>query len=145
MIIRASVVGTVVFVVAAALGTISLDLAIVTVIVSLLMFVVGIVVFLAAYARAIGRSRYEEIGMGGLFFLAGSAPRRVQVILLSSFAVEVIVAVVCSSLRVYTPVAFTILAPMYGIGLSGLWGARHGTFGPRRGTTDGARDTAGAP
>jgi hypothetical protein len=28
-------------------------------------------------------------------------------------------------------VAFGILAPMFGLGLMGAWGGRHGRFGPR--------------
>jgi hypothetical protein len=130
-IVKASLAGTAIFLVAALLGTISLDLAIVTVIVSLVLFAIGTVAFLAAYFTAIGRSRYEAIGMGGLFFLAGSAPRRVQVLLLGSLGVEVVIAFVAASIRIYTPVAFGLLVPMYGLGLAGLWGARHGTFATR--------------
>ena len=43
-------------------------------IVSLVLFAVGMVVFVWAYAVAVGRSRTDLIGIGGLFFLAGSAP-----------------------------------------------------------------------
>jgi hypothetical protein len=128
---RASWIGTGLFIVAAVIGTIDLDLVIVTVVVSLVLFAVGTAVFLTAYAKAIGRSRYEAIGMGGLFFLAGSAPRRVQVSLLGSFGVEVVVALVAASVRIYTPVAFGLLVPMYGLGLVGLWGATYGRFPPR--------------
>ena len=128
---RASWIGTALYVVAAVIGTVDLDLVIVTVVVSLVLFAIGTAVFLTAYVKAIGRSRYEAIGMGGLFFLAGSAPRRVQVSLLGSFAVEVAVALLTSSVRIYTPVAFGLLVPMYGIGLVGLWGATYGRFPPR--------------
>jgi hypothetical protein len=117
--------------VAALISTIWLDAVIVVVIVSLVLFALGTVAFLAAYARAIGRSRYEAIGMGGLFFLAGSAPRSVRVQLMASFVIQIAVAFLSASLRIYTPVAFGLLVPMYGLGLMGLWGARHGTFEPR--------------
>lgn len=144
LIVNASLAGTGVFVVAAALGTISLDLAIVTVVVSLVLFALGTVAFLSAYFTAIGRSRYEAIGMGGLFFLAGSAPRRIQLLLLGSFGIQVVVAFVAASIRIYTPVAFGLLVPMYGLGLAGLWGARFGTFPERSTASDpSARDTSG--
>ncbi len=130
-ILWASVIGTVIFVVATAIGTLAIDVVEVTVVVSLVLFALGMAVFFVAYVKAIGRSRYEAIGMGGLFFLAGSAPRPAQVVLLGSLAVEVVVGLVAASVRIYTPVAFALLVPMYGLGLAGLWGANHGTFPPR--------------
>lgn len=130
-IVTASVAGTAIYVVAAVLGTITLDLAIVTVVVSLVLFAIGTVTFLMAYFTAIGRSRYEAIGMGGLFFLVGSAPRDVQVRLLGALGVQTIVAFATAIIRIYTPVTFGLLVPMFGLGLAGLWGARHGTFPPR--------------
>ena len=97
------------------------------------LFVVGVVAFLWAYAVAVSRSRTDAIGIGGLFFLSGSAPKVVRVRLLAALAVQVVVAVVSASIRPYTSVAFGILVPMFGLGLTGLWGARHGEF-PRRET-----------
>jgi hypothetical protein len=134
-IVRASWIGTVVFLVALAVGTIDLDLVVVTVVVSLVLFAIGTAAFLTGYVKAIGRSRYEAIGMGGLFFLAGSAPRRVQVLLLSSLAVQVVFGLLAASIRIYTPVAFGLLVPMYGLGLAGLWGATYGVFPEREPTT----------
>ena len=99
--------------------------------VSLLLFAVGTAAFLWAYAVAIGRSRTDLIGMGGLFFLAGSAPRAVQRSLWGSLAVEVVVAVATAAARPFTPLAFGVLAPMFGLGVMGLWGAKFGTFPPR--------------
>jgi hypothetical protein len=131
-IVRSAILGTAVYVVAAAVGTAVLDLVVVTVVVSLVLFGLGTLAFLLAYFRAIGRSRYESIGMGGLFFLAGSAPGVVQRLLLGCLAVQVLVAFLSASVRIYTPVAFGLLVPMYGLGLSGLWGATYGTF-PERG------------
>lgn len=130
-IIRASLIGTAVFTVVA-LGAVAVDaLTPALVVVSLVLFAVGVVAFLVAFARAVNRSRYEAIGMGGLFFLAGSAPGRVQVLLLGSLVVEVVVAFTAATVRIYTPVAFGLLVPMYGLGLAGLWASRHGSFGPR--------------
>lgn len=104
----------------------------VSAVVSLVMFLVGTLAFLAAYVRAIGRSRTDAIGIGGLFFLVGSAPARVRRQMMASLAVEVVVGLGVASARVYSAMAFAVLAPMYGLGLAGLWGARHGSFAPRR-------------
>jgi hypothetical protein len=130
-LVRASWLGTGVFTVAALIGTIWLDMVMVTVVVSVVLFALGTAAFLAAYLTAIGRSRYDAIGMGGLFFLAGSAPAAVRRTMLLSFAAEIVVAFVTASVRIYTPVAFGLLVPMYGLGVMGLWGARFGEFPPR--------------
>ena len=104
----------------------------VSVAVDLALFAVGCVTFLWAYAIAVQRSRTDAIGIGGLYFLAGpTAPKPVKLHLLGSLAIQVVVAVGAAALRPFTVMAFTILAPMAGLGLAGLWGARYGTFGPR--------------
>ncbi len=131
-IIRASWIGTGIFSVTAILAAIAPHTFIaVSVGVAMILFFVGIGVFFWAYAVAVGRSRTDLIGMGGLFFLAGSAPRPVQRSLLGSLAVEVVVALATAAVHPFTPLAFGVLAPMYGLALCGLWGARHGTFAPR--------------
>jgi hypothetical protein len=130
-LVRASWLGTGVFTVAAVIGTIWLEVVVVTVVVSVVLFALGTAAFLAAYLTAIGRSRYDAIGMGGLFFLAGSAPAAVRRTMLLSFAAEIVVAFVTASVRIYTPVAFGLLVPMYGLGVMGLWGARFGEFPSR--------------
>lgn len=106
-----------------------------------LLFFGGIVAFLAAYFHAIGRSRTDLIGVGGLYFLAGCAPVGVQVAMLTSLALEVAVGVAAAAIRFSSlvdddlnPLAFGILVPVWALGLAGLWGARHGTF-PARATT----------
>jgi hypothetical protein len=42
--------------------------------------------------------------------------------------------------RPFTTLAFGILTPMLGLGLNGLWGSRHGRFGPRKRRDDGPSD-----
>jgi hypothetical protein len=47
--------------------------------------------------------------------------------------VQIALAVLTASLRPFTPLAFGVLVPVYGLGLMGLWGARHGVFASRDG------------
>jgi hypothetical protein len=124
--------GTGVYVATAIIATITPDAfgGVITA-VSLALFAIGVVAFAWSYVVAVGRSRYDLIGIGGLYFLAGSAPRVVRTRLLGALGVEVVVALVTSSIRLFTAVAFGVLVPIFGLGLAGLWGARHGKFPPR--------------
>ena len=131
-ILRATVVGTAVFVLlgfAASIFQGALTGAYVAV--SLFEFFIGVVVFGLAFFRAIDRSRTEEIGIGGLFFASGSTPKRVQAILMVSLTVQVVVSIVVASLHLYTGLAFGVLAPMWALGFTGLWVAAYGTFPER--------------
>jgi len=131
-IITASYAGTGVYVVAAVVATIVPDgFGPALAAVSLMLFAAGMVVFLWSYAVAVGRSRVDAIGIGGLYFLSGSAPRSVRVRLLGALAIEVVVAIASASVRPFTALAFGVLVPVFGLGLAGLWGARHGVFDPR--------------
>ena len=130
-IVRGSVGGTAVFTVLAVMALVADGVIPVFVVVSLLLFAGGTLAFLVAFLRAVDRSRTESIGVGGLFFGAGAAPGRVQALLLSSLGVEVVVAITAAAIRPYTAIAFGTLAPMWGLGLAGLWVARHGWFPPR--------------
>lgn len=94
------------------------------------MMVAGSAVFIWAFLIAVGRSRTDEIDVAGLYLLTGSAPRSVRTSMLASVAVQATVPLVVAVIRPST--AFAVLAPMWSLGLAGLWGARHGTFGPRR-------------
>jgi len=132
-IINLSWAGTAAYAALAVAGTIVPDwFALPTAVLSGVLFAFGCVVFLWAYAVAVARSRTDAIGIGGLYFLVGTAPREPAFRLRLSFAVEVIAAIVSSSIRPFTPMAFGFLVPVYGLGMMGLWGARHGTFEPRR-------------
>jgi hypothetical protein len=80
----------------------------------------------------VARSRTEDITVANLFFLmGGSTPRAVRRQLFASLAIEVVVAVIAATARPFTTQATGILAPMWGMGLCGLWAARHGSFKPR--------------
>jgi hypothetical protein len=96
------------------------------------LFVIGTGGFLWAYALGVSRSRTETISIPGLFFLSGeTAPADVRRPFRVALAVEVVAVVAAAAIRPYTEVAFGILAPMFGLGLMGAWGGRHGTFADR--------------
>jgi hypothetical protein len=128
-IIWASWAGTAAFVVANMAGMVAIDtFAPVVVWLSAVMFLMGCVLFFVAYAIAVGRSRTDAIGIGGLYFLSGSAPRHVRRNLVGSFAAQCTIVVIVVALRPFTSLVLGALAPMYGLGWAGVWGARYGTF-----------------
>lgn len=95
------------------------------------LFAAGVTALVVAYFRAVLRSRTEEVTVPGVFLLSG-APRRVRRHLLGAVALQTAVAVATASVRPFTPLAFGVLVPTFGLGLAGLWGARHAAFPPRR-------------
>ncbi|NCY16524.1 MAG: hypothetical protein EBX39_07100 [Actinobacteria bacterium] len=128
-IIGLSILGTVVFVLAGALAALFMGgFMVAYVSVSLVEFALGTIVFALAFLRAVDRSRTHTIGVGGLFFGSGSAPRPVRVRLMGAFAVQILVSIAVAWSHVYTALAFGVLAPMWSLGFSGLWVAAYGTF-----------------
>ncbi len=124
--------GTGTFTAIAILGVIAPDaLGVAAAAWSCALFAVGCVAFFWAYAIAVGRSREDLIGIGGLFFLSESAPKVVRFRFRLALAVQIAVAVATALIRPYTVAAFGILVPVFGLALMGLWGARHGRFPPR--------------
>ncbi len=96
------------------------------------LFVVGTGALLWAYALGVSRSRTELVTVPGLFFLAGEvAPQATRRAMRIATAVEVVAVVVAASIRPYSEVAFGVLAPMYGLGMMGVWGGRYGEFPAR--------------
>ena len=132
-IVRAAVGGTALFTVLSVLAAVTdADaLVVVTVVVDLALFLVGCLAFVLTLLRAAARSRTDELTLPGLWWLAGSAPAPVRRALLGAFGVEVAVGLATASARPFTGLAFGVLAPVFGLGLAGLWGARLGTFPPR--------------
>lgn len=129
---RAVVGGTVLFSLAAGAMAVAPDTFVsVGVAVSLACFAIGCVTFLLGYARAVPRSRRDELALGGLFFLNQTAPARVQRTFLACLGIEIVVSIAAASARPFTPVAFATLAPLYALGLTTLWGATFGAFPPR--------------
>jgi hypothetical protein len=131
-LVRITLVGTAVFVVSASLGAAFPDaLGIPSAAVAGVLFVGGCVAFLWAYAIAVSRSREELVTVPGVFFLSGSAPKDVRWRLHGATLVQVVVALTTAGIRPFSPLAFGVLAPMFGIGMTGLWGARCGQYPPR--------------
>ena len=128
-LVQLSFIGTGALLVAGLVGVASPDGAgTLTAWVSGLLFAVGVVLFLWGYAVGVARSRDEQITLGGLFFLSGTAPKVVRFRLRLAFGLQVAIAVLAASVRPYTAVAFAVLAPMLGLGAMAMWGARHGAF-----------------
>jgi hypothetical protein len=133
--LTASLAGTAAFTVTAVLAVAVDALRPLAAATAIALFVAGIALFFWAYAVAVGRSRTDAIGIGGLFFLAGpeTAPPPIKRALLAALAVQTVVALATAAARPFTSLAFGVLAPLYGLALTGLWGARHGRFAPRAG------------
>ena len=134
MIVRATWIGTAVFALTAAVAAVTdaTPAEAVSTAVALLLFLVGCVAFVAAYARAVARSRTDDIQVAGLYLLMGnSAPPEIRRLLLGALGLQIVVALGTAAARPYSPLAFGILVPTYGLGLAGLWAARHGTFPAR--------------
>lgn len=131
-LVQASWFGTAAFAIACALGLVAIDtFAPLVVALSVLMFTAGTILFFVAYARAVGRSRTETLGVGGIYFLAGSAPPEIRRTFMRSFGIQCGLVVLVIILRPFTSLVLGALAPMYGLGCSGVWGARYGWFPPR--------------
>jgi hypothetical protein len=100
-------------------------------VVSLALFVAGLVIYVVAFVAGAHRSRTHELGIGSWFFLAGSAPRPIVRWFRALLGLQVVAGITAASIAPFTPVAFGVLAPIFGLSIMGLWGARHGTFARR--------------
>ena len=98
--------------------------------VSLALFLSALFIWFYAFGVAVVRSaRGDDIGVGGLFFLFGSAPSDVRRWLFAALGVSAVLAFASAAGN-----AYAALEPMFPLALVGLWGARHGTFPPREET-----------
>ncbi|HNJ98808.1 MAG TPA: hypothetical protein PLV13_11820 [Ilumatobacteraceae bacterium] len=141
-IVRADLVGTVVFLAAVAIGApFKHDrwAQVIVIVVSLALFAVGVAASLWAYARALELSRVRNVGVANLFLLTGpTAPKRVKMAMSWALTAQVVIAILGASIGVsgleksqLNPLAFGVLVPMFGIGMNGAWAARYGSYGPR--------------
>jgi hypothetical protein len=126
----ADVVGTVALLavtVASALST-ATAVAIAGLVVATSLFLGGCLTFFVGFARAVGRSRTETVELAALFYLTGSAPEPVRRAFLRTWFAQMAIAV--AAIAVSRP-PFSVMAPLWGIGLTTLWASRHATFAPR--------------
>jgi hypothetical protein len=136
-LVAADWVATVVFVVTAGAGAAQSGvLRDVAAVVAFALFAIGVVLFFVAYAQAVARSRRQTLSVAGIYLLMGSAPRGVQVRLLGALMVQLVAAVATAAatadVKPFTPLAFGLLVPMFGLACCGIWGAYHGSFPARR-------------
>ena len=141
-LVRANLIGTVVFAIVIAIGIPLRDerpAQILVGAVSMVLFVIGAVGCLWAYVSALERSRVDEIGVANLYLLTGTtAPpkvKRLMSLLLGAqvvvaFAGAIIGAVGLTGSQV-NALAFGILVPMFPLAMNSLWAVRHGAYGPR--------------
>ncbi len=141
-LVRADVVGTVVFVAVLAIGVPLRDerpAQILVGAVSMMLFAIGAVGCLWAYVSALERSRTDEIGVANLYLLTGrTAPTRVKRTMSLALVVQVVVALAAAIIGAVglegsqvNAMAFGILVPMFGLAMNSLWAVRHGRYGPR--------------
>jgi hypothetical protein len=109
-----------------ALGVSAFDSAVVAV--SLTLFLASLPVWAYAYFVGLARTaRGDDVTVSSLFFLKPSAPPDVRRHLLGAFAACLVITVVTAAAN-----PFAVLVPMLPLGLAGLWGARYGTYPPRK-------------
>jgi hypothetical protein len=116
--------------------------------VSMVLFAIGVTTTLWAYTRALDRSRVEEVGVANLYLLTGdTAPKAVGRTMSLALVVQVLAAIGGAWIGVagldkgqLNALAFGVLVPMFGIGMNGVWAARHGSYGPRVGRAVSPRD-----
>lgn len=126
-------IGVAVFVVLGILAAVFPDIATAPyVVVSVAQFIIGMITMGLAYFSAIERSRTENVAVAGVFFASGAAPKPIQRRFLFALLVQVVVGIVVASVRVYTPAAFGVLAPLWVVGFTGMWVTAYGTFTPRQ-------------
>lgn len=107
--------------------------------VSMFLFAIGVITTLWAYTHALERSRTEEVGVANLYLLTGAtAPPRVKRAMTGALVLQMVAAIAGAWVGVVgldkgdlNALAFGVLVPMFGIGVNGVWAARHGSYGPR--------------
>jgi hypothetical protein len=151
-IVRVNGIGTAGFVVSTVIAGSTDRWTAGSIVIAVLLFAVGVASFLWAFFAAVERSRVDEIGVANVFLLTGStAVPPVKRAMSALLATQVVTAFVGATIGFagigvdeLNPLAFGILVPMFGLGMNGVWAARHGRFGPRIVTPSG-RPTPAVP
>jgi hypothetical protein len=92
------------------------------------LFLVSLPMWIYAFGLVLVRStRGDDIAVGSWVFLAGSAPSDVRRHLMGATMASIVVAGATAWAN-----PFAVLVPMLHLGFCALWGARHGTYPPRR-------------
>ena len=140
-LIRGNLAATIVMVVVSLLGVIDYDrFAYAAAVVDLVLFGLGVVSFCVALWLGAQRSRRSVMGIGGWFFLSGTAPAAARRPLLGALAVQVVVGIAAGIATLgaatsagdqATKLAFGTLVPVLGLAVCGWWGARYGLFPDR--------------
>lgn len=92
-------------------------------VVALGLFVYGFVLMGMTLVIGAGRSRTETVDIFGLFFT--QSPMKLRML----FVAQIVIAFITAAMK--QTAAFGVLAPIAGLGLCGLWGARNGTYPDR--------------
>jgi hypothetical protein len=96
-------------------------------VVALALFALSLVAWADGFARAAARTtRGDDVSVANLYFLQGSAPRRIRLHLFGSLLAATVVAFATAA---WAP--FGILVPSLQLALVGEWAARYGVFPPR--------------
>ena len=110
----------------------------VSVAVSMVSFLVSMVVWVwALVLAALRTTRGDDVQVGSLFLLQGEVAGTPRRSLYLSFGACMVITVIAAASD-----PFVVLAPMLPIGFVGLWGARHGVYPARTGTTPTGRPRA---
>jgi len=138
--VRLNIAGTLVICGAGALGLVSAGFAQgVLAPVSGIVALIGIAGFVWSYLHAVNRSREHEISVSQLYFAVGTvAPKRVKRALQGCLALQIVASIVVmvagfsqTDPQEFNWAACIIVTPLFGMGMTGVWVARFGSFGPR--------------
>ena len=97
-------------------------------------FVAGAALFTWAFTIAAGRSRMEELTVGGAFFLAGSVEKPDRRWAYGYLTAQTLIGFAGAAADPYTTMAFGVLVPMFGLGVIAFLGSAHGAFRQRKPT-----------
>ena len=97
-------------------------------------FVAGALLFAWALTIAAGRSRMEELTVGGAFFLAGSIEKPDRRWAYGYLTAQTLIGFAGAVADPYTTMAFGVLVPMFGLGVIAFLGSAHGAFRQRKPT-----------